>query len=413
MNALRILIAEDVEAERLMLTRFLSKRDYAVLNAANGNAALRLMETEQVDVVLSDIRMPILDGLGLLKAVKAHHPGVDVVLMTAYQDMETAIEATRGRAYDYIKKPFNLAEVHRILKHIHAERELRREVEEKREQIRKMQWISALGALSAGIMHEINNPNAVIAGNAHYLKTRLLPLFAARAGASSGGGASNDAEDATAALADIGMTCDAIMRGSARITAIVRRASSADLAAAVDRSVFDARDAVTSAARSLALRAEDAPRLAVNIPDTPIAVYGSEELLVKALENLLTNAVEAVAGTSSAEVAISVRMVRQAHHERNPPLVPSEFPPLVPSLSSDGDSVTITVEDNGPGVPAGMNRSIFTPFTTTKMDRPGRGLGLFIVEQIVMGLNGKLEFERAGGISRFSIVLPRGREAAR
>lgn len=87
-----------------------------VLGAANALEALKLIGDHDVDLVLSDVRMPDMDGLELLQAIKSRDPLITVVIMTAYGTIGQAVEAMRRGAYDFIQKPFKLEEIYRILK---------------------------------------------------------------------------------------------------------------------------------------------------------------------------------------------------------------------------------------------------------------------------------------------------------
>ena len=101
-----LLIVDDEKNTRDGLCRFL-KRRYNVLAADGGPVALELLAHNAVDLVLSDIRMPGMDGVELLARIRAKHPGVAVILLTAYGEVETAVEAMRGGAADYLSKPVN------------------------------------------------------------------------------------------------------------------------------------------------------------------------------------------------------------------------------------------------------------------------------------------------------------------
>lgn len=102
-----ILIVDDDNGHRLMLEALISKWGYAVTCAVNGAEAVEKVEDGPYDVVLMDIRMPDMDGITALKGIKGHNPAVPVVLMTAYSAVETAVEALKSGAYDYLIKPLD------------------------------------------------------------------------------------------------------------------------------------------------------------------------------------------------------------------------------------------------------------------------------------------------------------------
>ncbi len=87
-----------------------------VLTADNGSDALKIIEQHPVDVVLTDIRMPEMDGLSLLQTIKNHDPSITVILMTAYGTIEKAVEAIKTGAYDFIQKPFDENRLIHLLK---------------------------------------------------------------------------------------------------------------------------------------------------------------------------------------------------------------------------------------------------------------------------------------------------------
>lgn len=106
MTAERILVVDDEEAIREVLSTLLEAQGYACKVVRNGSAALREFESNGHDLVLSDIIMPEMDGLHLLEQVRARTQDVPVIMVTAMHDISTALEAIRRGAYDYILKPF-------------------------------------------------------------------------------------------------------------------------------------------------------------------------------------------------------------------------------------------------------------------------------------------------------------------
>jgi two-component system response regulator AtoC len=109
-----ILIVDDDRNTREGLQRALQRR-YAVRLAEDATRALDLLADNEVDVLLSDLRMPGLDGLGLLRRVLAQHPATICILLTAYGSVETAVEAMKLGAYDFLTKPVNLDHLELLL----------------------------------------------------------------------------------------------------------------------------------------------------------------------------------------------------------------------------------------------------------------------------------------------------------
>ncbi|HEY5377097.1 MAG TPA: sigma-54 dependent transcriptional regulator [Polyangiaceae bacterium] len=102
----RVLVVDDEPTLRRTLARLLNSRNMTVLTADDGAQAIDLLGREQVDVVLVDLMMPNVGGLELLDHVRSSHAGVEVIMMTAFGDVETAVKAVRAGAYHFLTKPF-------------------------------------------------------------------------------------------------------------------------------------------------------------------------------------------------------------------------------------------------------------------------------------------------------------------
>src|SRR4030066_1625766 len=109
MESMKILGVDDEAPIREMIKKGLSQMgEFNVETAQNGVEAIEKIEKEIFDLVLTDLKMPEMDGLELLKNIKGTRPEVMVILMTAYGSIETAVEAMKRGADDYITKPFNI-----------------------------------------------------------------------------------------------------------------------------------------------------------------------------------------------------------------------------------------------------------------------------------------------------------------
>jgi len=121
-----ILIVDDEKNTRDGLSRAL-RDEYAVATVENGQKALEWLETRQADVVLSDLRMPGMDGMTLLSRLLTRDSKPILIMLTAYGNMETAVEAMKRGAYDFLAKPVNLDRLELLLKRALGERELGKE----------------------------------------------------------------------------------------------------------------------------------------------------------------------------------------------------------------------------------------------------------------------------------------------
>jgi two-component system response regulator PilR (NtrC family) len=106
-----ILIIDDEQSMRDFLSIMLKKEGYDVVSAETGSDALKAVQNEIFDLVISDVKMPGMDGIDVLKAVKEVSPETMVIMVTAYATAETAVEAMKLGAYDYITKPFKVDEI--------------------------------------------------------------------------------------------------------------------------------------------------------------------------------------------------------------------------------------------------------------------------------------------------------------
>src|SRR4051794_12472169 len=106
MTAERILIVDDEEAIREVVDSMLSLAGYQCQQAASGLEALTILETHEFELMLSDLMMAELDGIGLLERAKEKFPDMPVLMVTAVHDISVALAALRNGAYDYLMKPF-------------------------------------------------------------------------------------------------------------------------------------------------------------------------------------------------------------------------------------------------------------------------------------------------------------------
>ena len=127
MNTKRVLVVDDEEAMRHMLSLVLKREGYGVLTAANGKEALSLVESHLFDFILMDVVMPEMDGLELLAALKDRGVETTVIMMSAYGSLDTAVEAMKRGAYDYISKPFKPDEILLALRKADERETLRKE----------------------------------------------------------------------------------------------------------------------------------------------------------------------------------------------------------------------------------------------------------------------------------------------
>ena len=126
----RVLIVDDDEISRLILSKLVKKEGFEVLMAEQGEAALKMMRLEAPDLLITDIRMPGMDGMELLRKAKELDRELPVVLITGHADVQGAVKAIKAGAHDYIVKPFDHNDVLRVIHRAITERGLKIKVKE-------------------------------------------------------------------------------------------------------------------------------------------------------------------------------------------------------------------------------------------------------------------------------------------
>jgi len=151
-----ILVVDDDESLRRVTQVQLQQAGYAVEVAEDGKKALETLQRTAIDLVLTDLKMPRMSGLELLKAILAEQPETIVVLMTAHGTIETAVEAVKAGAYDYITKPVLSDELMLILGRALEHRALRQEVQQLRSSLDEKFGFEVIIGRSKPLMHVLN-----------------------------------------------------------------------------------------------------------------------------------------------------------------------------------------------------------------------------------------------------------------
>ncbi|MBN2703270.1 MAG: sigma-54-dependent Fis family transcriptional regulator [Pontiellaceae bacterium] len=127
-NDMKVLVVDDDELLRRVIYDNLLKNGCSVMAADSLHDARRLLSSESFDVMISDMRLPDGDGLSLMKEQRDNAPEMEVVVMTAYANVDTAVEAIKNGAFDYLSKPFDDGQLYKILRNIEEKRTLSRKV---------------------------------------------------------------------------------------------------------------------------------------------------------------------------------------------------------------------------------------------------------------------------------------------
>ena len=176
-----ILLVDDEEGIRKVLGIALSDMGYHVRAAENGVEALRIFEDERPPIVLTDIKMPEMDGIELLRRIKKVNPDTEVIMITGHGDMDLAIKSVKYEATDFVTKPIN-AEVLEIALNRAQERiamrrklneytqNLEQLVRDKTRELVEAERLAAVGQTVAGLSHAIKNITGGLKGGAFVLE---------------------------------------------------------------------------------------------------------------------------------------------------------------------------------------------------------------------------------------------------
>lgn len=138
-NKIKMLIVDDEAIALRNLEHVMKKEGYDVTGTTKGQQALKLIEEERFDVVLTDLKMDKVDGMQILKRCRDLYPDTEVIMITGYATVQTAIQAIKKGAYDYIAKPFKLDEVRGVVREAIEKVKLKKENAQLREQLEKFE----------------------------------------------------------------------------------------------------------------------------------------------------------------------------------------------------------------------------------------------------------------------------------
>jgi two-component system NtrC family response regulator len=169
MNVFKILIVDDEVPQLSALESFLKRRQFQVFTADTGEKALKIIEENAIDLVLSDFKMPGWSGLVLLRKVKELNPEIEVVIITAYGGVEDAVEIMKAGAYDYLTKPIDLTELENLISRVREKRALITENRELRQQLMERFKFDTIISQSGEMESVLNTAGRVASSKASVL----------------------------------------------------------------------------------------------------------------------------------------------------------------------------------------------------------------------------------------------------
>lgn len=367
----KVLFVDDDESN-LFVCAAACEGEFQVLTALSADAALEWFRKEEVGVVLSDQRMPGTTGVELLERVSVEYPDTVRLLLTAYSDMNAAVDAiNRGGIRRYLKKPWVADELRAELRDALEVYQMKRELASLQLRVRESERVYALGVVAAGISHEIRNPISWIDQNLSHVQDELRKLATHM-----------NSLALKARLAELDAALNDASAGVERLVDIVRGMELSTRTGPDGSELVDVSEVMRLTVRLVSAELRRSASIELDVAGAP-KVQGSRTKLGQVVLNLMVNAIQALSGRPRKQNVISVR------------------------LRNEGAWVTLQVADNGPGVPETELDRVFEPFHTS-VPGTGTGLGLAISRRIASELNGTLEVcrdERLGGAC-FSLRLP-------
>lgn len=362
----RILVIDDERGPRESL-RILLKNEFDVVCAESVDEGVRRLREAAPDAIITDIRMAGKNGIEGLKEIRAVDPLVSVIMLTGFGSLETAQEAIRLGANDYIKKPFDAVEMlNTVRQHAHRTGALRlrektmadlRELTERLNvELASREHMARLGMASSELVHDMNNPLTAVLGYAELLSDTLRQKPVGNADDAEAVSYIEEIERNVRRCKEMADAWRSLSKGGGRVRERVA------LAGVVDEVV-----------RSLKPSAGDVA-LETDWPGAAAAAEVSADRvqIFRAFQNVIHNAVQAVQEQGpGGRVRITARL--------------------------DGDQVEVRVADTGPGIPADKLNHVFEPFYTTKTGGKGTGLGLCITQKVVWDHGGTIQLESEPG----------------
>jgi two-component system, NtrC family, sensor kinase len=377
----RILVIDDEEAARFGIRKALEKEQYLVELAANGREALEKIREFSPHVVISDINMPQMDGITLLREMSRLEVPAPVILITAHGSESVAVQGLRAGAYDYLAKPFEVDDLRKAVRNAAEKQRLlesnrryladleRTLLELKNSQTERIQAekMAALGRLVAGVAHEVNSPLGALS-SAIDTFGRAYARIAELLGSDSSQASGPIAEKAASLKSTLEQTLHVAQEACQRMDSLVktmRRFANLDHAP-LRRA--DIRDCVESTLALLNHELRGEIRILKDFGRVPsIECYPLD--LNQLFTCLLMNSIEAISGAG--EIQIRTWQTQ--------------------------DRLMIRIADSGRGIAGEDIEKIFDPGFTTKGVGVGTGLGLPTCQRIVEKHRGTIEIESQPG----------------
>ena len=368
----KILVIDDEIGPRESL-RMLLKPDYNVQTADCVEGGLKLLREKQPDTIVMDIRMPGMTGIEGLRKIREIDPHLSVIMLTGFGALETAKEAVRLGANDYISKPFDAGEMREVIGRNVERTRVQRASESAAGEIKELnarllkqlaqkERLASLGQASAEFVHDLGNPLTIVWG--------YVQLLAKKLERQEGG---NTAEKA-ASIKELDII-EQNVRLCRELLTMWQSYGSVEASPPKAISVSGIlREVIKSAG---AVAAQQGLELQSTVCEEECKIMGDATQINRAIQNVIINAIQASAEKKG---------------------------PVMIECTRKDFYVDIRVEDSGSGIEPSQMGKIFDPYFTTKQNKSGTGLGLYITKKVIEDHSGSIKVDSTPGVGTVFIV---------
>ncbi len=395
-----LLIVDDEEGPRQSL-RVVFKDDYNLLIASEGQRAVELAQEHKINVAILDIRMTGMSGTEVLERLKAIQPSIEVIMLTAYETVETIRQALRLGACDYLNKPFDVATVRKAVATAMERHSFADEIRSNNEKLAALQVelhdqklqeeiTRTRGEIYASIIHDINGPLTIISGFIQIINQRMGDSKRLEG---------DDLEMVKDRLRRITRQVSNCIEISHRYLSFMRQQPTAPARIHVNQILEDLRELLqvhpSKASNTLKVQALS--------KDVELQINGTD--LIQILLNLAINALQCSADPHL--VDISGQILETGVDFSNLHDGPTDRILYGQGFANTPPLLLLAVRDDGSGIPPDVLPKIFQPYFTTKPPGKGTGLGLAIVHRLLKEARGCMHVHSEPGKgTSFDIYLP-------
>jgi signal transduction histidine kinase len=371
----QILVIDDEMGPRESL-RMLLKTDYQVHTADCVEAGLKLLKEKQPDTIVMDIRMPGMTGIEGLRKIREIDPHLSVIMLTGFGALDTAKEALRLGANDYISKPFDAHEMREVISRNVERTRLQRASDNTASEVKELnnrllkelaqkERLASLGQASAEFVHDLGNPLTIVWG--------YVQLLAKKLERSENGGVVEN----SASIKELNII-EQNVRMCRELLTMWQSYGSVEASPRKPISVSEiVRDVVKSVG---AMAGQNGVDLQSTVCEDTCTLLGDAVQINRAIQNVIINAVQACADKKS---SVTITCAQKDFY------------------------VELRVEDKGTGMTKEQMGKIFDPYFTTKQGKSGTGLGLYITKKVVEDHNGSIKVDSTLDMgTTFVIRLP-------